>query len=120
METKIVKVEQYNPSTLYVHVDFLDGETIILSKTYPLPVDENIETLYPQFKEDLNNCEAGKQKADALQAHIDTPVDLTNVQSTSEIQAQAEATRNAQEEAQKVSEPEPELTQEANPTEPLG
>lgn len=111
MQTKITNVAQYNPSTLNVNVDFLDGETVVLSKTYPLQVDQDISTLYPQFKEDLNSCEAAKVKLAELQAGIDAPIDLSGVKSTSEIQAEVESQVKAEQE-QVVESP-------ASPTEPL-
>lgn len=109
MQTKVTKITQYNPSTLQVEVDFLDGETVVLSKTYPLDVSQDISTLYPQFKEDLNNLEVGKQAIASL-GDVSKEIDLTDVKSVSEIKAEQVA------ELEKVEEPAP---VEQSPTEPL-
>lgn len=90
MQTKVTGITQDSPQTLQVAVDFIDGENVVLSKTYLLQVDQDISTLYPQFKEDLNSLEAGKQ-AIANLGDVAKEIDLSDVKSTSEIQAEVEA-----------------------------
>lgn len=91
MEAKIKSITKYNPQTLTVAVDFLDGETIAYSKTYPLSVIEGIESLYPDFKEDINKLETRNTKFEELQSSVNVPIDLSAIKSRSEIQAEEAA-----------------------------
>lgn len=90
MQTKINRIRNISPQTLQADVQFIDGDTIVLEHSYKLSVNEPIESIYPQMKEDLNNLEKGKQLVADFGAQIDQEVDLTQVKSSSEIQAESD------------------------------
>lgn len=97
METKIVLITHINPQQLQVLVNFIDGNDVVLERSYVLPNNQSIEILYPQIKEDLNGLERSKKMISDLGATLNQPVDLTSVVSSSELQAKQEERSSAQE-----------------------
>lgn len=88
MQVKISSITPFTPEQLSIEVNFVDDYTVVLSKTYLLRIEQEIESLYPQFKEDINNLEAAKNKIQTQLPAIGETINLINVKSYSELKAE--------------------------------
>lgn len=86
MQANITDIFDSN-GLINVKVDYIDNnDTVIQSTTYPLTIGTDISMLYPIMKQVVTDLTAAQTQAATLQKNLGI-VDLSKVQSTSEITA---------------------------------
>ncbi len=96
MQASIRGITNYSNGTIGINVDFVnENHEIVQSTTYTLQNGDEVSTIYPQIKEDLNKLVSTAQILNDMPKVIGI-VDLSEVQSTSEIAVQEADTQLSQ------------------------